>query len=157
MQFHRWAIFQETWNSPIVMHLVKKLDNHSDTIQLVIFTNLHWKSLGELSDFALRFLTRVWISYASVGARNKEFLVNRRRGESPLLDITSGIFVQNQSKIFPWQAVSHIKWCSPNEDRTRHTHDCWCRCLYGDQSKSPTTSDKSVFDKAVEADQNESQ
>jgi len=55
------------------MHLLKKLHNHSDTMQLAIFTNFDEMSLGELLDFALRFLIRGWISYASVGARNNEF------------------------------------------------------------------------------------
>jgi len=32
-----WAIFQESGNSPVVMHLLKKLDKHSDTMQLAIF------------------------------------------------------------------------------------------------------------------------
>ena len=68
-----WAIFQESWNSPVVMHLLKSLDNHSDTMPLAIFKNLDGMSLGELFDFILRFLMRNWISYASVGARNNEF------------------------------------------------------------------------------------
>jgi len=68
-----WAIFQESGNSPVVMHLLKNLDNHSDTMQLAIFKNLDGMSLGELLDFILRFLMRSWISYASVGARNNEF------------------------------------------------------------------------------------
>ena len=68
-----WAIFLESGNSPVVMHLLKNLDNHSDTMQLAIFKNLDGMSLGELLDFILRFLMRSWISYASVGARNNEF------------------------------------------------------------------------------------
>ena len=68
-----WAIFQESENSPIVMHLLKKLDNHSDTMQLAIFKNLNGMSLGELLDFVLSFLMRRWISYALVGARNIQF------------------------------------------------------------------------------------
>jgi len=68
-----WAIFQESGNSPVVMHLLTKMDNHSDTIQLAIFTDLDGMSLGELLDFNLRFLMTSWISYASVGARNNEF------------------------------------------------------------------------------------
>jgi len=68
-----WAIFQESGNSPVVMHLLKNLDNHFDTMQLAIFKNLDVMSLGELFDFILRFLMRNWISYASVGARNREF------------------------------------------------------------------------------------
>ena len=68
-----WAIFQESGNSPVVMHLLKSLDNHSDTMQLAIFKNLVGMSLGELFDFILRFLMRSWISYASVGSRNNEF------------------------------------------------------------------------------------
>ena len=68
-----WAIFQESGNSPQVIHLLKNLDNHSDTMQLAIFKILDGMSLGELFDFILRFLTRSWISYASVGARNNEF------------------------------------------------------------------------------------
>ena len=67
------AIFQESGNSPVVMHLLKNLDNHSDTMKLAIFKNLDGMSLGELLDFILRFLMRCWISYASVGARNNEF------------------------------------------------------------------------------------
>ena len=56
-----WAIFQESGNSPVVMHLLKNsdnhsdtemvTDNHSDTIQLAIFKNLDGMSLGELLDF----------------------------------------------------------------------------------------------------------
>ena len=34
-------------------------------------------SLGELSDFILGGLMRSWISYASVGARNNEFVCNK--------------------------------------------------------------------------------
>ena len=68
-----WAIFQESGNLPVVMHLLKSLDNHSDTMQLAIFKTLDGMSLGELFDFVLRFLMRSWISYASVGARNNEF------------------------------------------------------------------------------------
>ena len=55
------------------MHLLKNLDNNSDTMQLAIVKNLDGTSLGELLDFILRFLMRSWISYASVGARNNEF------------------------------------------------------------------------------------
>jgi len=46
-----WAIFQESGNSPAVMHLLKSLDNHSDTMQLAIFKNLDGMSLGELFGF----------------------------------------------------------------------------------------------------------
>jgi len=46
-----WAIFQESGNSPIVMRLLNKLDNPSDTMQLAIFKNLDGISLGELLDF----------------------------------------------------------------------------------------------------------
>ena len=53
-----WAIFQESGNSPVVMHLLKNLDNHSDTMQLAIFKILDGMSLGELLDFILRFLMR---------------------------------------------------------------------------------------------------
>jgi len=69
-----WAIFQESGNSPVAMHLLKNLDNHSDTMQLAISKNLDGMLLGELFDFILRFLMRSWISYASVRARNNEFL-----------------------------------------------------------------------------------
>jgi len=68
-----WEIFQESGNSPVVMHLLKNLDNHSDTMQLAFFKNLGGMSLGELLDFILRFLMRSWISYASEGVRNNEF------------------------------------------------------------------------------------
>ena len=68
-----WAIFQDSGNSPVVMHLLKNLDNHSDTMPLAILKNLDGMSLGELLDFILRFLMRSWISYASAGARNTEF------------------------------------------------------------------------------------
>jgi len=68
-----WAIFQESGNSPVVMHLLKNLDSHSDTMQLTIFKNLDGMSLGEPLDFILRILMRSWISCASVGARNGEF------------------------------------------------------------------------------------
>jgi len=68
-----WAIFQDSGNSPVVMHLLKNLDNHSDTMQLAIFKNSDGMSLGELLDFILRFLMRSWISYASVGVRNNTF------------------------------------------------------------------------------------
>ena len=63
-----WVIFQASGNSPVVMHLLKSLDNHSDTMQLAIF-----KNLDRMSYLILRFLMRNWISYASVGARNNEF------------------------------------------------------------------------------------
>jgi len=53
-----WDIFQESGNSPVVMHLLKKLDNHSETMQLAIFKNLDGMALGELLDFILRFLMR---------------------------------------------------------------------------------------------------
>jgi len=46
-----WTIFQESGNSLIVMRLLKKLDNHFDTMQLGIFKNLDGMSLGELLDF----------------------------------------------------------------------------------------------------------
>ena len=42
------AIFQESGISPVVMHLLKNLDNHSDTMQSAIFKNLDGISLGEL-------------------------------------------------------------------------------------------------------------
>ena len=67
------AIFQESGKSPVVMHLLKNLDNHSDTMQLAVFKKLDGMSLGELLYFILRFLMRSWVSYASVGARNNEF------------------------------------------------------------------------------------
>ena len=54
------------------MHLLKNLDNHSDTMELAIFKNLDGMSLGELLNFILRFLMRSWISYASVGVRYNE-------------------------------------------------------------------------------------
>jgi len=41
-----WAIFQESGNSPVVMHLLKNLDNRSDTMQLAIFKNLDGMPLG---------------------------------------------------------------------------------------------------------------
>jgi len=40
----------------MVVHLLKKLDNHSDTMQLAILKNLDGISLVELLDFILRFL-----------------------------------------------------------------------------------------------------
>jgi len=66
-----WAIFQESGNSPVVMHLLKNLDNHSDTMQLAIFKNFDGMSLGELSDF-LKVFHENWISHASVGASNND-------------------------------------------------------------------------------------
>jgi len=75
MDFGNWSDvgnFPGIWKFIIVMHLLKKLDNHSDTMQLAILKNLDGMSLGELLDFLLRFLMRRWISYASVGARNNE-------------------------------------------------------------------------------------
>ena len=69
------AIFQESGNSPVVMHLLNNLDNQSDTMQLAIFKNLDGMSVGELLNFILRFLMRSWISYASVGVVNNEFFV----------------------------------------------------------------------------------
>ena len=60
-------------NSLVLMHLLKNLDNHSDTMQLAISKNFDGMSLGELLDFILRILMRRWISYASVGIRNNEF------------------------------------------------------------------------------------
>ena len=77
MNFRNWSDvgnFQESGNSPVVMHLLKSLDNHSDTMPLAIFKNLDGMSLGELFDFILRFLMRTWISYGSVGAKNNEFI-----------------------------------------------------------------------------------
>ena len=68
-----WVIFQESGNSTVVMHLLKSLDNHSDTMQLAIFKNLDGMSLGEIFDFILWFLMRRWISFASLGAGNNEF------------------------------------------------------------------------------------
>jgi len=68
-----WEIFQVSGNSLVLMHLLKNLDNHSDTMQLVISKNFDGMSLGELLDFILRILMRRWISYASVGIRNNEF------------------------------------------------------------------------------------
>jgi len=68
-----WAIFQESANSSVLMHLLKNLDNHSDTMQLAVFKNLDGMSLVELLDLILRFLMRSWISYASVGIRYNEF------------------------------------------------------------------------------------
>jgi len=68
-----WEIFQVSGNSLVLMHLLKNLDNHSDTMQLAISKNFDGMSLGELLDFILRILMRRWISYASVGIRNNEF------------------------------------------------------------------------------------
>ena len=42
MNFRNWSDvgnFQESGNSPVVMHLLKSLDNHSDIMQLAIFKN----------------------------------------------------------------------------------------------------------------------
>ena len=69
-----WAIFQESGNSPVVMHLLKSLDNHSDRMQLAIFKNLDGMSLGELLDFILRSLMRSWISHESVELGIMNFL-----------------------------------------------------------------------------------
>ena len=76
MNFRNWSDvgnFPGVRDSPVVMHLLKSLDNHSDTMPLAILKNLDGMSLGELFDFILRFLMRSWMSYASVGARNSEF------------------------------------------------------------------------------------
>ena len=57
-EFGNWSDvgnFQESGNLPIVMHLLKKLDNHSDIMQLAILKNLDGMSLGELLDFILKF------------------------------------------------------------------------------------------------------
>jgi len=43
-------------NSPVVMHLFKNLDNHSDTMQLAISKNLEWNIIGR----AIRFHFRVF-------------------------------------------------------------------------------------------------
>ena len=43
MNFRNWSDagnFQESGNSPVFMHLLNNLDNHSDTMQLAIFKNL---------------------------------------------------------------------------------------------------------------------
>jgi len=76
MNFRNWSDvgnFQESGNSPLVMHLLKNLDNHSDTMQLAIFKNLDGMSSEELLHFILKYVMRSRISYASVGARNNEF------------------------------------------------------------------------------------
>ena len=76
MNFRNWSDvgnFPGVRDSPVVMHLLKSLDNHSDTVQLAIFKIFDGMSLGELLDFILRFSMRSWISYSSVGARNNEF------------------------------------------------------------------------------------
>jgi len=50
-----WVIFQESGPSPIVMRVLKKLDNPSDRMQQDILKNLDGMSLGELLDFVLGF------------------------------------------------------------------------------------------------------
>ena len=52
---------------------LKKLNNHSDTMQLTVSKNLGGMSLGQLLDFSLKFSMKRWISYASVGVGNNEF------------------------------------------------------------------------------------
>jgi len=53
MNFKNWSDVgnfpgvDESGNSPVVMPLLKKLDNQSDTMQLAIFKNLDGMSLGE--------------------------------------------------------------------------------------------------------------
>jgi len=69
-----WAIFQECGNSPIVMHVLKKLDNHSDIMQLATLKTLNGMSLAEHFHFILRFLMRSWISNASVELEIMKFL-----------------------------------------------------------------------------------
>ena len=61
MNFRNWSDVGNfpgvrEFTSSLVMHLLKSLDNHSDTMQLAIFKNLDGMSLGELFDFILRFL-----------------------------------------------------------------------------------------------------
>jgi len=54
MNFRNWSDvgnFPGSGNSPVVMHLLTNLDNHSDTMQLAIFKILDGMSLGELLDF----------------------------------------------------------------------------------------------------------
>ena len=76
---HRDPLWLRLWVSPLAvpMHLLNKLDNHSDTMQLAIFKNLDGMSLRELLDFILRFLMRSWISCASLGARNNEICLKK--------------------------------------------------------------------------------
>jgi len=75
MNFRNWSYvgnFPGVREFTVVMHLLKNLDNHYDTMQLAIFKFLDEMSSGELLDFILRFLMRSWISYASVGVGNNE-------------------------------------------------------------------------------------
>jgi len=65
--------FREPENSHTVMQLLKKLEIHSETMQLVILKNLDGMSWEELVDFILRFLMRSWISFASARVGNHEF------------------------------------------------------------------------------------
>jgi len=60
-----WAILQEYGNSTIAMHLLEKLDHHSDKMRVANLKNLDGMSLGE----TIRF----HFSYASVRAKNNEF------------------------------------------------------------------------------------
>ena len=81
MNFRNWSdvgnfpgVREFTSSHAFVEEFGQSLDNHSDTMQPAIFKNLDGMSLGELLDFILRFLMRSWISYASVGAGNIDFL-----------------------------------------------------------------------------------
>jgi len=59
MNFRNWSDegnFPSVLDSPVVMHLLKNFENHSDTMQQAILKNLDGMSLGELLDFILRFL-----------------------------------------------------------------------------------------------------
>jgi len=59
MNFRNWSDegnFPSVRDSPVVMHLLKNFENHSDTMQQAILKILDGMSLGELLDFILRFL-----------------------------------------------------------------------------------------------------
>ena len=44
--------------------------------------------------------------------------------KTPILDVTSGLVVKNQSKIFSWRVGSFIKCGRSKEDTTRDKDDC---------------------------------
>jgi len=51
-----WAIFQESGNSPVVVHFLKSLDNHSDTMQLAICFEKHINTLKKAFSYLLLLL-----------------------------------------------------------------------------------------------------
>jgi len=56
-----WAIFLGSENSPEVMHLLKNLDKHSDTMQLVIFNSFGWNVNGGTVRFYVKIFNETLV------------------------------------------------------------------------------------------------